>query len=213
MKTRDKILEAALELFNDNGVSEISSRNISEHLGISYGNLTYHFPKKDGIISALYRMMQQELAETFKVMLSELDDFGGMMINLQVVLKVYFKYKFLFLGFAKVNRRMDSMKRDAQMQNNNRKKLLRQLTDNMISRGLLKEERTEGFYDKVIHNMLIILNSSIADAEFFYDGAEENKILYYSDLLYSYVVPHLSQEGFDAFNEYYIQMMNQNVAD
>ena len=61
MKTRDKILETARELFNNDGVSTVSSRNISDAMNISYGNLCYHFPKKDDIIMQLYASMQTEL--------------------------------------------------------------------------------------------------------------------------------------------------------
>jgi AcrR family transcriptional regulator len=53
MKTRDRILEAALRLFNDSGTAAISTNHIAEALGISPGNLYYHFRNKEEIIRAL----------------------------------------------------------------------------------------------------------------------------------------------------------------
>ena len=61
MKTNEKIRNQALILFNDKGVDQVSSLEISQALTISYGNLTYHYKKKDDIVLALYSQMQQEL--------------------------------------------------------------------------------------------------------------------------------------------------------
>jgi len=41
-KTKDKILRTALELFNNEGESQISSVDIASVMGISPGNLYYH---------------------------------------------------------------------------------------------------------------------------------------------------------------------------
>ncbi len=54
MKTRDKILEASLQLFNDHGERNITTNHIAAHLGISPGNLYYHFKNKSQIIYDIY---------------------------------------------------------------------------------------------------------------------------------------------------------------
>ena len=41
MKTRDKIIEQAIELFNDKGAANVTSRHIAEAMDISHGNLCY----------------------------------------------------------------------------------------------------------------------------------------------------------------------------
>ncbi|MEO1451807.1 MAG: TetR/AcrR family transcriptional regulator, partial [Bacteroidota bacterium] len=53
MKTRDKILEKARLLFNEHGLASVSSRSISDELGISNCNLCYHFARKNDNILAL----------------------------------------------------------------------------------------------------------------------------------------------------------------
>ncbi|MDR1481965.1 MAG: TetR/AcrR family transcriptional regulator [Synergistaceae bacterium] len=50
---REKILETARDLFNRRGYNEVSMRNISDELGISVGNLTYHFKKKEDLVEAV----------------------------------------------------------------------------------------------------------------------------------------------------------------
>ncbi len=66
MKTRDKILKKAQQLFNKNGVGNVTVRNICNELNISLGNFTYYFPDKQQIIVELYRGMIAALEEIDK---------------------------------------------------------------------------------------------------------------------------------------------------
>jgi AcrR family transcriptional regulator len=54
MKTRDRILAAALELFNQQGERKVTTNHISAHLGMSPGTLYYHFKNKQEIIYELF---------------------------------------------------------------------------------------------------------------------------------------------------------------
>ena len=51
---RDRILEAAIALFNARGVRDVTTNHIAEHLGISPGNLYYHFGNKEEIVRAIF---------------------------------------------------------------------------------------------------------------------------------------------------------------
>lgn len=54
MGTRDRIIEASLVLFNDQGERNVTTNHIAAHLGISPGNLYYHFKNKQAIIFELF---------------------------------------------------------------------------------------------------------------------------------------------------------------
>lgn len=51
--TKERILEAALGMFNRFGEPNVSINAVANDLGISPGNLYYHFPSKDSVTEAL----------------------------------------------------------------------------------------------------------------------------------------------------------------
>jgi AcrR family transcriptional regulator len=52
--TRERILDIALELFNERGYDKTSLRDIAERLGTTKAALYYHFPRKEDILLELH---------------------------------------------------------------------------------------------------------------------------------------------------------------
>ncbi len=61
--TKEKILDAALALFNAQGSRTVTTNHIAKECNISPGNLYYHFQDKEEIIRALYDRMVREWDE------------------------------------------------------------------------------------------------------------------------------------------------------
>lgn len=60
--TADRILEAARELFNSKGYVATSLTEIAASIGISQGNLTYHFPSKSDLAARIQSNARDLLA-------------------------------------------------------------------------------------------------------------------------------------------------------
>ncbi|MEM7331755.1 MAG: TetR/AcrR family transcriptional regulator [Chloroflexota bacterium] len=56
-KRRKQILETALTLFNEQGAANVTTNHIAAAMGISPGNLYYHFRSKEEIIAAIVEQM------------------------------------------------------------------------------------------------------------------------------------------------------------
>ena len=65
MKTKDRIIHAAIELFNQRGEQNVTTNHIAADLGMSPGNLYYHFRNKEDIIQAIFELYAQELETLF----------------------------------------------------------------------------------------------------------------------------------------------------
>jgi AcrR family transcriptional regulator len=62
-KRVELILECALRLFNQHGVTGISTNRISAELGISPGNVHYHYRTKGDLLLACFQILDAELRE------------------------------------------------------------------------------------------------------------------------------------------------------
>ena len=89
MRTKDKILVTALQLLNEHGVKSVTIRDIAAEMGISHGNLGYHYANMELIIYALYEQLVKEMDAVIGSM-----QFSG--IHLQLV---YDSNKIMFTKF------------------------------------------------------------------------------------------------------------------
>lgn len=61
MKTSERILITALDIFNQQGETNVSSVEIAMELDISPGNLYYHFKGKEVIVAALFDLYEEQM--------------------------------------------------------------------------------------------------------------------------------------------------------
>lgn len=204
-KTRDKILEKARDLFNERGISQVSSRDISRELGISYGNLCYYFASKNDLVLELFSLMQTELDKQVKNLHAEIFRFDFMVQSLRRMLKVLYKYKFVSLDLPNLvrNENFSEIARHARRQYQFRVNIAREIYAFLQEQGYLKVEKYPGHYDKLSHGVIMLINSWIIDAEIYYEGPEEGKVDEYLELIYRVVSASLTPKGSEAFMKVY----------
>jgi AcrR family transcriptional regulator len=60
VSTRDRILDAALALFNDRGPDRITTAEIARTVAINEGNLYYYFKTKEMLLEALFKRLERD---------------------------------------------------------------------------------------------------------------------------------------------------------
>lgn len=63
--TKARILDKALALFNERGAANVTTNHIAEALGMSPGNLYYHYRNKAEIVRALFARIMAAWAENY----------------------------------------------------------------------------------------------------------------------------------------------------
>ena len=60
MNTKDRILEAAIELFAEKGFSEVSVREITRAVGIKESSMYNHFESKQQILDEIFEFLKRQ---------------------------------------------------------------------------------------------------------------------------------------------------------
>jgi AcrR family transcriptional regulator len=60
-RTRKKILGASIDLFNKQGIQNVTTEKIALKIGISPGNLTYHFKRKQDLVIATLTVLEERM--------------------------------------------------------------------------------------------------------------------------------------------------------
>ncbi|WP_298422203.1 TetR/AcrR family transcriptional regulator [Rhodoblastus sp.] len=95
-RTRERILETALRLFNEYGEPGVTTTAIADEMNISPGNLYYHYHSKDKIVEALFIAFREEIERTLAAPESRLAHVEDVWLFLHLVFESIYKYRFLY---------------------------------------------------------------------------------------------------------------------
>ena len=97
MKTRDKIIQTSIALFNEHGERNVTTNHIAAHLGISPGNLYYHFRNKEDIILSIYEEYARNLLlETFPQVSPNVEPLDAIIMYMDAVFQAMMKFRFFY---------------------------------------------------------------------------------------------------------------------
>ncbi|HAA21767.1 MAG TPA: hypothetical protein DCP28_24480 [Cytophagales bacterium] len=204
MKTRDRILDAARQLFNREGVTGVSMRDIAGQLEMSVGNLWYHFKTKDLIVAELYQQLMGEMFAQVQQIPPERDSIVSLLDSHRLMFAVQYRFKFFYLNLYDVLDQHPAVKElYVQFSQQNRE----------VAKGFLQEyEQSEVFArslsERERHQLITsgqMLNNTWAiDAELFYAGDPKGKLLHYMQICCQLFYPYLAgkaQKEYDAYFE------------
>ena len=95
-RTRQRILARALELFNEHGEANVTTGTIAESLGMSPGNLYYHYRNKDAIVTELFRRFEALVDVEPAPSSDPASAIEDLWLYLHIVLEAIWEYRFLY---------------------------------------------------------------------------------------------------------------------
>ncbi len=95
-RTRERILETALALFNDFGEPNVTTQLIADEMGISPGNLYYHFHSKDEIIESIFTDFERSIEDTLTVPQRRTTNVEDIWLYLHLIFEGIWTYRFLY---------------------------------------------------------------------------------------------------------------------
>lgn len=95
-RTRERILETALKLFNDFGEPNVTTTVIANEMDISPGNLYYHFHNKDEIVNALFADYEKEIANLLTTPSKRPHGTEDIWLFLHLLFETIWKFRFFY---------------------------------------------------------------------------------------------------------------------
>lgn len=140
MKTRDRILECALQLFNAQGEPNVSTLEIANELGISPGNLYYHFHGKEPLIHGLFDRFEEALMPLLDPPLEVRLEAEDYWLFLHLIVERMAQYRFLFQDLSNLASRLPRLAQGMRHWLNTLKRTLASLLARLKAEGLLVSE-------------------------------------------------------------------------
>lgn len=153
-RTRERILEASLRLFNDFGEPNVTTALIADELNISPGNLYYHFRSKDEIIDSLFADFERDIESRLSAPGRRLPDVEDIWLFLHLVFEAIWSYRFLYRDLN------DLLSRNRTLEIHFKKILehkigtARLICDGLVASGEMRAERGE--IEALATNMVVV---------------------------------------------------------
>ena len=154
-RTAERILEVTLALFNRFGEPNVSTTLISAELGISPGNLYYHFPAKDELVNTLFDRYEQALGELLHAG-GDVHDVEDAWFFMHSLFELIWQYRFLYRDLNDLlskNRRLETHLQQALR---NKTLALQAMLDSMRRAGALQIDARE--IQTVATSLVVVLS-------------------------------------------------------
>jgi len=153
-RTRERILEVSLRLFNDFGEPNVNTTIIAEEMNISPGNLYYHFKNKDDIINSIFQQFEREADRLLTVPNERRPNVEDAWLFLHLLFELIWKYRSFYrdLNNLLINNRTFEMRFKTLLAQKTR--MARWLTDGLAQAGELKGTRAE--LEALATNMVVV---------------------------------------------------------
>jgi AcrR family transcriptional regulator len=110
MNTKDKIIQTSMALFNQYGERVITTNHIASEMGISPGNLYYHFKNKEDILRHIFSLYRAHLQKSFTPTSKDKDVLCQLADYLSSIVELMWRFNFLYSNLTDILSRDKELK-------------------------------------------------------------------------------------------------------
>ncbi len=195
-KTKKKILESARSLFNKLGYSQVTIRMIAKDIGISSGNLNYHYKTRDSILEDLY-------FEMVTVFDARLADLGNQKFTIQSIkndiessMETMVRYQFFWTDLYNLLSQNKKIRDHFEDAYSKRKDGYRYLVRYLMDDGILSEPSDFARYEVLATLMIDFGNTWIYSSQLYNEKRiSQDDISYQAYRLFLMMYPYLTKKG------------------
>jgi AcrR family transcriptional regulator len=192
--TKQKILDASLQLFNENGINNVRLQQIADATGISVGNLAYHFNNKEAITESLIANVITSLQELVK-QYGKYHSFNDLDFFFKEFYKLCTVYRFFNFDILEIKRNFPTLYELLQpLFNKVKLQLERRFELWLQQRLLLKESNIKN----IASNTWLLMFFLPAEAQV--NGKSTNSENLYRRRLWDYLMPYFTAKGSSEFS-------------
>lgn len=191
--TKEKIIETSINLFNEKGCLNTSTRHIADELGISVGNLYYHFKNKEEILIEIFINYVNLIFKEINAINYEKDEiflFRDFLLN---NLETDIKYRFLRFELNLLLISFPKFKNIMEEQLQNEIGMLKKLLNHQIFYGYIRT-MDENEMDFLVSNSWIIAINNLSYWNLLSNDLIENAKKGSLNLYY-FIKPYLTQKS------------------
>jgi len=200
-KTKKKILNTAVILYNEFGIANVRNQDIAERAGMSLSNFNYHFGAKKDLIVAVFDLMFETLQKNVYGNSILVKEGQGLTIT-----KSYFEFQerfcFFYLDTPNILKMFPELNEKVQKQIEESYQIIKNLNYLAIGMGMMKPEPEDnpGSYDQLmrhiwIHNHFWFANSRIINSE-------DNLVKKGIESLFNLCYPYLTKKGILSYKQF-----------
>ncbi|UKB83088.1 TetR/AcrR family transcriptional regulator [Chryseobacterium sp. MEBOG06] len=205
MTTKEKILSKALELFNEKGYNNVTTRNIAAELKISAGNLHYHFRHSEDIIKILFSELTLKMDELLNQMKATenktLQDLYQFTFSTS---SIFYSYRFIFVNFVDILNKIPEIKAQYEVINFNRKEEFQQIFTNLQKSAVFQTEVPDFIVDCLTEQIFIIADNWLSHNKLILKLDQKKAIQHYTLLQMNLFYPLLNKEQQKLYEQQYI---------
>lgn len=194
-KTKETILNTALSLFNSKGLAQVKLRTIAMEMGISQGNLNYHFKKREEIIEALYFRLVEDINSHILDNPEKINILKVLFETSNKVMHDLYNYRFIMLDFVQIMRENKKIKMHFQNLQKVREQQFMYFFDLMIKSNLMRKEILTNEYKNLFSRLQMLGDYWISSAETAKKPLTKKSIAQYEEILNQTIFPYLTTKG------------------